>query len=383
MNYLRLLKLTEIIEKKSVLLLGPRRTGKSTLLRFEFSQCPTWNLLESATYRKLTSDPGILRRELLSFKIKPKFAIIDEIQRIPELLNEIHLMIEEDDLKFILTGSSARSLRKKGINLLAGRARTKYFHPLVSSEIGRSFDLLKALNYGLIPSIYLSNTPQEDLEDYVGTYLKEEIAAEGLLRNLPSFSRFLEVAATCNGQLVNFTSLASDAAVKRSTVVDWFTVLNDTLLIHELPSFGKTTIRKAIQTSKFYFFDLGVARYLSGILPVGAKGKDFGNSFEHFIFLELQAAKSYGYIKTLHFWRSTSQFEVDFIVNESIAIEVKSYANVDLKDLKGMNALAEEKFLKRKILICTIENSQLMGDVEIFPWRKFLEMLWAGDFVWN
>jgi predicted AAA+ superfamily ATPase len=267
--------------------------------------------------------------------------VIDEVQRLPVLLDEVHLLIEEHGFRFVLTGSSARALKRKGANLLGGRARIAHLHPFVTCEIGETFDLLRALNHGLLPPIYLGDEPDADLADYAGTYLREEVAAEGLSRNIPGFSRFLEVAALCNGQQINFTTLASDAQVKRTTVVDWYEVLKDTLLVHELPAWTGSRKRKAMSTAKFYFFDVGVARYLAGRGSVTERGKDFGDSFEHLVHLELKAACDYRLHSSLEYWRSTSGFEVDFLLDGKIAIEVKAKESVSAQDLKGLRALRE------------------------------------------
>jgi predicted AAA+ superfamily ATPase len=378
MRYPRNTQITEIIKTKSCFLLGPRQTGKSTLLRAQFEGVPTWNLLDVGIFLQLSNDPTLIRRQLRAIKPTPTVVVIDEIQKLPLLLNEVHLMIEEDHIKFILTGSSARALRRQGVNLLAGRARMTHLHPFVSAELGSDFDLLKAMNRGLIPSIYLSDDYDQNLADYAGTFLKEEIMAEGLTRNLPAFSRFLEVAALCNGNMINFTNLASDAQVKRTTVVDWFDVLKDTLIAHELPAWTQSIKRKAIQTSKYYLFDMGVARHLAKAPEVTERSKSFGDAFEHFIFLELKAAQSYSKIRELHYWRSASGFEVDFVANNSIAIEAKGKRNLDADDFKGLKAIGDEKQIKRRILVCMREQRENKHGIEVIPWQEFLQELWGS-----
>ncbi len=242
--------------------------------------------------------------------------------------------------------------------------------------MGDDFDLLKAMNRGLIPSIYLSDDYEQNLANYAGTFLKEEIMAEGLTRNLPAFSRFLEVSALCNGTMINFTNLASDAQVKRTTVVDWFDVLKDTLIAHELPAWTLSVKRKAIQTSKFYLFDLGVARHLARALEVTERSKAFGDAFEHFLFLELKAAQSYSKIRDLHYWRSASGFEVDFVVDNSIAIEAKGKRNLAGDDFKGLKAIGDEKRINHRILVCLQEQREEKNGIEVMPWQKFLKELW-------
>lgn len=253
-NVTRYIDLTKILEKRSAIMLGPRQTGKSWLIRNTFSRHKIYNLLQHETFLQLSYSPQRIREEYVSSKHLPqdKLIIIDEIQRLPVLLNEVHFMIEEFGVRFLLTGSSARKLRRGGVNLLGGRAQTRYLHPLSICELKDSFDLERALNYGLLPSVFLSDAPGENLKTYVGIYLKEEIAAEGLTRNIPAFSRFLTIAALCNGQIVNYTKIANDAQVARSTVQEYFEILKDTLIAYKLPAWNKSQKRKPIGTSKYY-----------------------------------------------------------------------------------------------------------------------------------
>jgi uncharacterized protein len=376
MLYSRQLRLAEIVGKRSCFLFGPRQTGKSTMLRTQLPAAPTWNLLRSADYAALSADPALLRRQLEAMRPRPEFVVIDEVQRIPELLNEVHLMIEELGVRFVLTGSSARSLRRRGVNLLGGRARTLVLHPFTSQELGGDFDLLRALNRGLLPPIYLSETPDADLADYVGTYLREEVAAEGFARSIPAFARFLETAALSNGRQINFTKMASDAQVKRTTVVDWFDVLRDTLLAIELPAWRGSRKRKAVATAKLYLFDLGVARHLTNTGAVRARSRQFGEAFEHFLFHELESARAYGLYEALHYWRSTAQHEVDFILDESIAIEVKAAATIGPYELRGLQALAEESAMRRLLVVALVDRPQRYGDIDILPYQEFLARLW-------
>ena len=377
--YPRTIQLAKIIEKKSVLLLGPRQTGKSTLIKTQLGSAPLYNLLDAGLYGRLSADPTALRREILAIRPLPKVVVIDEVQRLPELMNEAHILIEDHGIKLVLTGSSARALRRKGVNLLGGRARVVPLHPLTTAEIGESFRLLQALNDGLLPAIYGDADADAHLSDYAGTYLREEVAAEGLTRNLPSFSRFLAVAAGCNGQIINHTNIASDAAVKRTTVIDYFQVLRDTLLGFDLEPWRGSKKRKAIATSKFYLFDPGVTRHLAGSGPVLMKGAGFGAAFEHLIFCELRAALDYGRAKSLHYWRSTSGLEVDFLLNEKIAIEVKATAIPKSIDIRGLHALGEELGGLRRYLFCTVERPQIISGVEALPWVEGLRRMWNGD----
>jgi uncharacterized protein len=372
----RILHLSDIAAKKSVFLFGARQTGKSTLIRHQFENPLVYNLLDASLYRKLNSDPSLIRKEISALPIKPKVVVIDEIQMIPDLLNEVHLLIEEFKVHFVLTGSSARALKKKGVNLLAGRARSRTLHPFIYKELKEDFDLLKGLNRGLIPSIYFSDEYNEDLSNYSGTYLKEEIAAEGLSRNIPAFSRFLEVAAKSNGCLINYANIASDAEVKRGTVVDYFQILRDTLIGFDLPAWTKSTNRKPITTSKFYFFDIGIVNYLCKNGEIKEGSSLFGAAFEHYIFHELKTYCDYNPEKELHFWRSKSGLEVDFILNNDLAIEVKAKKTVTGKDLKGLKALREERIVNRYIVLSNVDKKRIEDGIEIFPYQEFLDELW-------
>jgi len=379
MSYtIRALDLSLTLKHKSCFLFGPRQTGKTTLIKHSLKPDFFYNLLESDTYLSLSQNPARLRQEIT----KPhSLVVIDEIQKIPSLLNEVQLLIEELKTKFLLTGSSARKLRQGGENLLGGRARHRHMHPLTYHELGKNFDLLKALNQGLIPSIYFSDAPQEDLASYIGDYLQEEIAHEGLTRNIPAFSRFLEVAALCNGQIINFSNIGNDAQVPRTTIHEYFQILKDTLIAHELEPWKKTKKRKPLSTSKFYLFDIGVIRHLQSSSPLRIKSPEFGIAFESYLFHELQTYCDYTQKGRLHYWRSTSNFEVDFIINDEVAIEVKGKENITDKDLAGLKALSEENILKKFFLIGLVPRPRHIGNISVLPWKTFLEMLWAGDIV--
>lgn len=372
----RMLHLREMLKNKSYFLFGPRQTGKSWLIQNTLQDCKSYNLLESETYLKLSRAPQSIREET---NAQNEIVIIDEIQRLPILLNEIHLLIESRRTHFLLTGSSARSLRKKGVNLLGGRARTCYLHPFSYLELGEPFDLPRALNHGLLPAIYLSNEPETDLKSYVGTYLQEEIAAEGLTRNIPAFSRFLEVAALCNGNLINYTKISNDAQVARSTVQEYFQILKDTLIAFEVTSWRGSRKRKAISTGKFYFFDVGVVRFLQNRSLVQKNSPEFGELFETYLFHELKTFADYAAHGEVSYWRSTSGFEVDFILGYC-AIEIKASSRIGEHDLKGLRALREEGILKKYIVVCQEAVPRVVDGIEILPWNIFLQKLWAREF---
>ena len=371
----RLLDLRALLQKKSHLLLGPRQTGKSYLARHALPGVKLYNLLDTATYLALSQQPGRLAQELTP---QNRLVVIDEIQRLPELLNEVHLLIEERGIRFLLTGSSARKLRRSGVNLLGGRARTIHLHPLTWRELGLRFDLGRAIERGLLPSIYFSDDPDADLRAYTGSYLQEEVVAEGATRNVPAFSRFLKVAALCNGTIVNFTNVANDSQVARTTVYEYFEILKDTLILHELPAWRKSKKRKPLSSSKYYFFDVGVAATLQG-REFRPGTPEFGEALETYLMHELISYRDYrAEEESLSYWRSTSGFEVDFILGDHTAIEVKAKKNVSPNDIKPLRALAEENKLKRYLCVSLEPRARKLGEITILPLQEFLERLWGG-----
>jgi len=375
----RQVDLIEITRKKSVFLFGPRQTGKSTLIATLPDTIPVFNLLDHGKFASLSADPTLMRQQLAGQNYTNGLVVIDEVQKLPELLDEVHLLIESQKLRFLLTGSSARKLRRGGVNLLGGRARQSRLHPLSWSELGSQFDLLKAVNWGLLPSIYFSDESQLDLKHYIGLYLDEEIRSEASVRQLSSFSRFLSVAALSNGQIINFSAIASDCMEKRQTVHEYFEILQDTLFGDELPAWTKSRKRKALETSKFYMFDIGIQRAINDLPQIKEKSKEFGDAFEHLIWHELRTYISYRKPGTnLAYWRSTSNFEVDFVINDDVAIEVKGKRNVGGRDFRGIKALAEENIFKRYIVVSLDEHIRKTDGIEIMPWQEFLRSLWDG-----
>lgn len=379
--YTRFINLKKDAEKKNLFLFGPRQTGKTFLLKRLFPHSPFYDLLQADVFLKVSQRPQIIREELTSSgsrTVQP--IIIDEIQKMPILLDEVHYMIEKERFKFILTGSSPRKLKRGGANLLGGRAWTRHMFPLTSHEIGK-YNLLRILNYGSIPSIYDSMEPEQDLSAYVGNYLKEEIQAEGLARKIENFSRFLQTASLTNTELLNFANIANDAGVPAKTVSEYYAVLQDTLIGYLLEPYMKTKKRKAVSTAKFYLFDIGVANFLAGRKNIRPRTELFGKSFEHFIFTEIKAQMSYvNDMRSLHFWRSKSGYEVDFILGDETAIEVKSTNLVSEKHLAGINALSEDLKLKRKIVVSMDPTPRRIKDIRILPVHNFLEELWGQMF---
>lgn len=372
----RSIDLPRLLAKKSYFLLGPRQTGKSFLIRQTLPGVRLYDLLDSSTFLTLSRNPERIAEELTD---RDRIIVIDEIQRLPELLNEVHRLIETRHVHFLLTGSSARKLRGGGVNLLGGRARTQYLHPLTSQELGTRFDLARAAQHGLLPSIYFSDDPRADLEAYAGTYLQQEIVAEGASRNAPAFSRFLTVAALCNGTIVNFTKVASDAQVPRTTVYEYFDILRDTLVLHELPSWRKSVKRKPLSSSKYYFFDVGVVGALQGRL-FSSGTPEFGQALETIVFNELIAYRDYVSREPVSYWRSTSGFEVDFVLGDHTAIEVKANRNVSSQDLKSLQVLAEEKSFRSLVCVCLEPRPRKAGAVSILPCTEFLSALWDKRF---
>ncbi len=373
----RVLDLPGLVSKKSHFLLGPRQTGKTFLVRLRLKDVKVYDLLDTATYLRISQNPGRIAQELSP---EDRVVVIDEIQRLPDLLNEVHRLIETRGVRFLLTGSSARKLRRGGVNLLGGRARTKYFHPLVMKELKDQFDLSRAMERGLLPSIYFSEDPRADLQAYAGSYLQQEIVAEGATRNLPAFSRFLKVAALCNGRIVNFTNVSNDAQVARTTVYEYFDILKDTLILHELPAWRMSKKRKPLASSKYFFFDVGVVASLQGReFRIGTP--EFGEAFETYLFHELLSYADYFSGDPLAFWRSASGFEVDFIIGDHTAVEVKAKENVSSSDLKSLRMLEEEKRLKRYLCVSLETEKRKIGHVTVFPYQEFLKALWDGEFT--
>lgn len=378
--YPRAVAIPELVRSKSLFLLGPRQTGKSTLLRTAFPEARFVDLLEAGTFRELSARPETLRESLSP---RETLVVIDEIQKLPSLLDEVQAMIDRNKaVRFVLTGSSARKLRGGRANLLAGRAWVANLHPLVSAELGRG-TLDRRLNVGSLPAVFDSAQPEEDLNAYVGVYLREEIRAEGLLRSVETFSRLLEVAALVNGRILNYTSVANDVGMPPRTVREHFQVLADTLIGSQLPAMRTTGKRKPVATSKFYFFDVGVANVLMRRARVLPGSEAYGSALEHLVFLELRAYLDYQRLRhQLTYWRTQSGHEVDFVVGETVAIEVKGTRRVAPADLKGLRALGEELRLQKRLVVTTEPRARTLDDgIVVLPVETFLQQLWAGQIV--
>jgi predicted AAA+ superfamily ATPase len=304
--------------------------------------------------------------------------VIDEVQKLPPLLDEVHRLIEERGMRFVLTGSSARKLKRGHANLLGGRAWTANLYPLTYPEIPK-FDLPRFLRFGGLPPVVLGDEPDEELHAYVRTYLHEEIQAEGLVRRLPAFTRFLTTAASTNGQMLNFAKIGNDAGLPAATVREHYFLLEDTLVGFLLPAWTKSKKRKAIATAKFYLFDTGVAHALAGTRALDRNSDLYGRSFEQWIAMELRAYLGYRRRhEELGYWRSTADHEVDFMVGDHIAIVAKATRKVGASDLRGLGALAEEKIVQQLFLVSEDSIETKRGSIRCLPWRTFLDELW-GD----
>ena len=368
------------MDKKSHFLFGPRATGKSSLIKHDLGdQALIIDLLHSESYMRLMANPSQLE-SMIALNERP-YVVIDEIQRVPELLNEVHRLIENKQTRFLLTGSSARKLKRQGVNLLAGRARQAELFPLTYHECAR-FNLFNYLQYGGLPMVVLSDEPEEDLDAYVHTYLEEEIKAEALVKNLPAFSRFLQLSALTSGTTLNFTSIASDAGVSSVTLREYYQILEDSFLGFSVLPWRYSIKRKAIATARFYYFDIGVKNRLAGINAIPDQTDQFGQAFEHFIAMELRAYLSYFRKKLpLCFWRTSDGQEVDFVIGDKVAIEVKAAKKISSKHLKGLRYLMEENKIERYYMVSQDPIALKEDGINILPWDNFLKRLWNGEVI--
>lgn len=386
-HYPRRLRL-ELPERKSAFLWGPRKTGKSTLLRSAFPESIVVDFLKTDVVLDYTRRPALLRERLLAMDPARlgQPVILDEVQKVPDVLDEVHWLIENRGLRFILCGSSARKLKRGGANLLGGRAWRFELFPLVSVELGppEDLDLLRILNRGTIPDHYQEEQYRRSLDAYVRDYLKEEVFAEGLTRNAPAFSRFFDAIRFSHGELTNYANVARDSAVDAKTVKAYYQILVDTLLGRFVAPYRRRRSRQVISKApKFYLFDVGVAGAIAKRTLKEAKGEAFGHAFEHFIFTELVAHASYsGLDYDIRFWRTKSGLEVDFILGDGeVAVEVKGTSRVDARDLRPVGAFVEEHAPKAAYVVCDEQSERVSGGIRITPWRTFLGKLWAGEIV--
>ncbi|MEW6219675.1 MAG: AAA family ATPase [Thermodesulfobacteriota bacterium] len=370
---------------QSAFLWGPRKTGKTTYLSQAFPDSVVFDFLKTDLFLAMAKHPALLRERLLAMDARrlAKPVILDEVQKVPQVLDEVHWLIENRGLRFILCGSSARKLRRGQANRRGGRAWRYEMFPLVWAELDQP-DLLTILNRGLIPAHYGQADYARSLTAFVEDYLKEEVFAEGLTRNVPAFSRFLDAAGWSHGELINYANIARDCGVDAKTVREYYQILADTLLGSLVEPFKKRQSRQVIgRAPKFFLFDVGVAGSLSRRRIAEEKGEQFGRAFEHFIFMELAAHRSYSALHyPIQFWRTKSGLEVDFVLADGeVVIEVKGAARLDHRELRPLLAFCEEHAPRLALVVCNEPEERLVGRIRILPWRLFLQQLWAGAII--
>jgi len=367
--------------RQSFFLFGPRGVGKTAWVRARFADALFFDLLEAETYTRLLASPSRLGDQIpAEYR---GWVVLDEIQRLPDLLNEVHRLIESRRLRFVLTGSSARKLRRRGVNLLAGRALTRFMHPLTASEIGRDFDLKRALQYGCLPFACTEPDPGDYLKSYVTTYLREEVQQEGFARNLAAFARFLEAASFSQGSVLNMAAVARESAVGPKVVEDYFGVLEDLLIAVRLPVFTKRAKRRVVAHPKFYFFDAGVFLAIRPRGPLDAVEEIRGAALETLVLQHLRAMNDYlGLGYALHYWRTGAGDEVDFVLYGErglVAFEVKTTPRVRPDDLRGLLRFREDYPQTKAFFVYTGSRRWHERGVEILPANDALRTL--GDLI--
>lgn len=360
----------------SIFLFGARQTGKSTILRQQFPNAIYIDLLDSNIKERYRRNPTLLY-EMLNGKPEGTLVIIDEIPEVPALLDEVHRPIVESGLVFILCGSSARKLKRKGHNTLGGRAFPVYLYPFVSAEIPE-FDIDRAVTFGMLPPHYLAKNPSRLLAGYINVYLKEEIKEEALVRNLDAFQRFLEVAALTDGEIVNNANIAQDCGVRATTVNAYFDILEDTLMGYRIPAFRKVMKRRLMQAPKFYYFDIGVANHLLHRKELVRGSADYGHAFEHLVIQEIHAWLQYTHSEEeLSYWHTYTGIEVDAVIGDArVAIEIKSAEEIQRRHLKGLKAFADEYPESRRILVSLDKLSRTIDGIECLYVLDFFKTLW-------
>ena len=369
--------------RETFFLWGPRQAGKSTLLRRRYPDALWVDLLKSEVFRRYLDRPELLRQELASEAARGgRQVVIDEVQKVPALLDEVHWLIENRGHHFALCGSSARKVRHGAANLLGGRAVRYELRGLTASELGSAFDLDRMLNHGYLPRIYQAARPRRLLDAYVADYLREEVAAEGLVRNLPAFSGFLDAAAFSDGEMVNFSNVARECGVSSPTAKAYFEILEDTLLGRRLYAYRRRRKRRVIGAPKFYFADVGVVNRLTrrGELTPGAQL--YGKAFENWVFHELSACIEYQeWDLELTYWRLPSGIEVDFVLGDmEVAVEAKASARITRDHLRGLRTLAEEHpGVRRRIVVCLEPRARRTDDgIDILPAAELVRRIGQG-----
>jgi len=375
----------QLPEGQSAFLWGPRKTGKTTLLRALFPRSIVFDFLQTDLALELTRRPSLLRERLLARSAQElrEPVILDEVQKVPAVLDEVQWLIENKSLRFVLCGSSARKLKRGRANLLGGRAWRFELFPLVTAEL-REPDLLRMLNRGLLPSHYASAHWRKSLEGYVVDYLKEEVFDEGLTRNVPAFLRFFEAMGWSHGELTNFANIARECGVDSKTVKEYYQILCDTLLGRFVAPYKKRQDRQLItKAAKFYLFDVGIAGVLTHRRIEAPRGEQFGRALEHLVLMELCAHASYSELAyPISFWRTKAGREVDFVLGSGeIAVEGKGSPWVDDRDVKSLASFAEEYKPRTSYLVCNEPVAREVGQIQVVHWRSFFEALWAGAVI--
>ncbi len=360
----------------SFFLFGPRGTGKSTWLKQNYPQATLIDLLDSGLYPRLLAAPETLSRYITNEK-EP--VIIDEIQRIPELLNEVHRLIESRKLLFILTGSSARKIRKSGVNLLAGRALISNLYPLVAQEMGGDFNLRKALQFGLMPAAVNHPDPKSYLQSYVAAYIREEVMQESLVRNIGAFSRFLEAASFSQAQVLNVAAVAGECQIERKVVENYFTILEDLLIAQRLPVFSKRAKRELIVHKKFFYFDVGVYRTLRPSGPLDTPDEGDGAGLETLFYQHLRALNQYDHKEyEIFYWRTKNKLEIDFVLygpRGILAFEIKRSANIKKQDLLALTEFKKDYPQANSYLVYGGEHQQTIDGITLLPYEKAIKSM--------
>ncbi len=375
----------DLPKSQSAFLWGPRKTGKTTYLKSKFPDSIIYDFLRTDLFLDLSKKPSLLREQLLA-KDETQLSypvILDEVQKVPQIMDEVHWLIENRGLSFILCGSSARKLKRGGSNLLGGRAWRYEMFPLVTREL-ESWELLRILNHGMIPTHYLEANYKKSLQAYIQDYLKEEIFAEGIIRNIPAFSRFFDALGYSHGELINYSNIARDCGVNSKTVREYFQIMVDTLMGRIIEPFKKRQNRQVItKAPKFYLFDVGVAGSIIKRNIEKEKGESFGKALEHFILMEIVAYNSYHEVDfDINFWRTKSGLEVDFILGGGeVAIEVKGTNHIEKKDINPLKTFLNENKTKKAFIVCNETIERVHEQIRIIPYSKFLIDLWDGKII--
>ncbi len=364
---------------EGMFLFGGRQVGKSTLLRERFPDAIYVDLLDPDTRKRFE------RRTMEFYEILVKYppktlVIVDEIQKLPDLLDIVHKLMVEKDLHFILSGSSARKIKKAGVNQLGGRANEEHLYPLVYAEIP-DYDFDRAIQNGMIPRHYDVKDARKRIQGYINLYLKEEIEAEALVQNIATFERFLELAAVMNTEILNYDNIASDCGVSVNTVKAYFKILYDTLLGFEVKPYRKVVKRRLLQTSKFYYFDVGIPNYLLNRFHLMSETPEYGHAFENLVMQEIRAYLDYtDSPEELTYWRTYNKDEVDAVIGDArIAIEIKSTDRVESKHKKGLQKFVEEHPQAKQIIVSRDFLTRRSGDIDLYYVTDFFKALWAGE----